>query len=300
MLTTKYSYSTRVGYGNAPYTRAFWDYNNYYYSHGNSAIAEAGYAKAAGNSLYTISLSAGVDGTATLQAMASPGRAYASDNSGLSSIFQQIAGQLGSAVSAAEVTDPMASGFIINDLSSIVATSGATPFDDLTDTLSWTFNSLTQVLPGYTDIKYEELTYRIEISETTPTNATNYPTNGATPISFYDIDGSYATNYFQVPEVDPVFVTIDKILLDVNNNPKSSTDSFTINLSMVAFSQDETLTPDDPVVVLKQVWDVGTYTISESASIPSDRYTSSIVVNGETKNTIDLVIDGTDRSCIKY
>ena len=296
LASSRYQYNTRIGNGSSQYASTAW--NNYYYSHANSSIAEAGYAKSAGTSLYTISLSAGVDGTATLQAMASPGRAYASNNAGLSGIFQQIAGQLGSAVSTASVTDPMASGFVINNTASIVKTSGTSAYNDVTDTLTWDFSSLTQVLPGYPEIKYEQLTYRIEISSDTPINAASYPTNGATPISFYDVDGSYATNYFQVPAVDPVFVTVDKILLDTNNNPKSSTVPFTINVNSGSFNQEISITPDDPTVVLKQVWDVGTYSVTEIAATPPDRYTYQIKVNSVEQTTIALAQGGSDQNIV--
>ncbi|SYZ79033.1 SpaH/EbpB family LPXTG-anchored major pilin [Trichococcus shcherbakoviae] len=296
LASARYQYTTRVGNGSSQYASTAW--NNYYYSHANSAIAEAGYAKAAGTSLYTISLSAGVDGTATLEAMASLGRAYASNNASLSGIFQQIAGQLGSAASTATVTDPMASGFVINNTASIVKTSGTSAYNDVTDTLTWDFSSLTQVLPGYPEIKYEQLTYRIEISSDTPTNAASYPTNGATPISFYDVDGSYATNYFQVPAVDPVFVTVDKILLDTNNNPKSSTVPFTININLGSYNQGISITPDDPTVVLKQVWNVGTYSVTEIAATPPDRYTYQIKVNSVEQTTIALVQGGSDQNIV--
>ena len=296
LASARYQYTTTVGDGSSQYASIGW--TNYRYSHANSAIAEAGYAKAAGNSLYTISLSAGVDGTATLQAMASPGRAYASNNASLSGIFKQIAGQLGSAASTATVTDPMASGFVINNTASIVKTSGTSAYNDVTDTLTWDFSSLTQVLPGYPEIKYEQLTYRIEISSDTPTNAATYPTNGATPISFYDVDGSYATNYFQVPEVDPVFVTLDKILLDTKRSPISSTTPFSININSGLFSQGISIAPDDPTVVLKQVWDVGTYSVSELAATPPDRYSNLIIVNGVEKTTIDLLIGGSDQNIV--
>jgi LPXTG-motif cell wall-anchored protein len=271
-----------------------------YYNFGNSAIAQSGYAKAAGSTVYTISLYAGADGTEILNSIASPGKAYASDNESLNSIFGQIAGQLGSPVSSATVTDPMASGFVINYPSSIIATNGATTnYDSNTKTLKWNIDSLTKVLDSTRGIKYEELNYRIEISEDTPTNAISYPTNGTTPMSFYDIDGMYCKNNFQIPTVDPVFVTVGKVLHDVNGNEKSSTDKFSIKISTSTPQNVLVTTDDNPVVTLKQVWNVGNYTITENPSNPTDRYTlKSVKINNVTKNTISLAIDGPDQNIV--
>ena len=65
--------STAVGDGTSLRTR-IWGYNNRYYNHGNSAIAEAGFAKTKGRTVYTVALQAGQDGNDILELTASPGK----------------------------------------------------------------------------------------------------------------------------------------------------------------------------------------------------------------------------------
>ena len=65
--------TSRVGSGNNMYQHIEWyDGRNAYYHHGNSAIAQAGFAKAATRRVWTIALEVDATGQSVLQQMASP------------------------------------------------------------------------------------------------------------------------------------------------------------------------------------------------------------------------------------
>ncbi|NLC27055.1 MAG: VWA domain-containing protein, partial [Fastidiosipila sp.] len=253
----------------------------YRYSSPNSAIAEGAIARSAGYTIYAIGMYAGTEGQATLNLIASPGKSYDSDAAGLNTVFQEIAGQLGSPVSTATITDPMASGFIIDDTGTIVKTSGNANYNAGTKTLTWDFPLLSQ--SGTGDIKYEQLTYRIVITEDTPyvTGNTLLPTNGTTAMNFTDVAGQESINNFLIPEVDPVFVTLDKVLLDGSGSPISSTKDFTITLDGVNYL----INADDPIKVVKKVWNVGNYQVSETAE---PDYITSYEVNGVATQQLTL------------
>lgn len=95
---------------------------NKYYNHGNSAIAEAGFAKS-NATMYTVALSAGTIGTPILNQMASPGHAYDSDPASLGQAFQSIASSILSAVRDGSAPTCLASGFEVDaeDASNISA-----------------------------------------------------------------------------------------------------------------------------------------------------------------------------------
>ncbi len=284
LARTRFNYSSTVTDGNQALNDGGTRYN---YSSPNSTIAEGAIARGEGYTLYTIGMYAGAEGQATLNATA-PGKAYASDAAGLNAVFQEIAGLLGSPVATAVVTDPMASGFVLTG--AISKTGGNASYDDDTDTLTWNFPSLTQ--DGTGDIKFEELSYRIKITEDTPYTSGLLPTNGPTPMSFTDSDGVDSVNYFQIPEVDPVFVTLDKVLLDAQGNPASSTKKFTISIDGQPYS----ISADDPVKVIKKVWNVGSYPVTEAAEDPP--YIVAYAVNGSPGNQINLAQDGPDQEIV--
>ncbi|HHX59080.1 MAG TPA: VWA domain-containing protein, partial [Candidatus Moranbacteria bacterium] len=269
LAESRFNYGSTVSSSTSVYISG----TQYRYSSPNSTIAEGAIARAYGYNLYAIGMYAGTAGQATLNETA-PGKAYASDAAGLDSVFQSIAGQLGSPVSSASVTDPMDSGFIIADTGTITNTSGTADYDDVTDTLTWTFPFLSQVLSG--DTRFETLTYRIVITDDTPvvSGIDTLPTNDVAAMSFTDVDGNSALNNFPIPQVDPVFVTLDKILLDVNGDPVDSTEPFTVDIG----GTDHAVTPNDPIKVIKKVWTVGEHDVSEDPSDPP--YITSMTVNG--------------------
>ncbi|MGV4416876.1 VWA domain-containing protein [Trueperella pyogenes] len=214
-----------------------------YYDHGNSAIAEAGIARTAGNSVWTIALSTDEQGEAVLKEMANPGQALKSDPAHLESIFQKISGNIGAAVKDAKVVDSMGQGFAVQKSGGKPVIQKAVPEvskDTVSlneqGTLTWRPGALsTPIAPG-SDIKYAELTYRVAINDEILTAKKNvegaYPTNSEATLSYKDADGKQVDGKkFPVPHVKPTLYTIEKKLYDENDREvKTSEKSFKINV----------------------------------------------------------------------
>ncbi|WP_341742592.1 VWA domain-containing protein [Trueperella pyogenes] len=217
--------------------------NDNYYDHGNSAIAEAGIARTAGNSVWTIALSTDEQGEAVLKEMANPGQALKSDPAHLESIFQKISGNIGAAVKDAKVVDSMGQGFAVQKSGGKPVIQKAVPEvskDTVSlneqGTLTWSPGALsTPIAPG-SDIKYAELTYRVAINDEILTAKKNvegaYPTNSEATLSYKDADGKQVDGKkFPVPHVKPTLYTIEKKLYDENDREvKTSEKSFKINV----------------------------------------------------------------------
>lgn len=217
--------------------------NDNYYDHGNSAIAEAGIARTAGNSVWTIVLSTDEQGEAVLKEMANPGQALKSDPAHLESIFQKISGNIGAAVKDAKVVDSMGQGFAVQKSGgkpviqkAVPEVSKDTVSLDEQGTLTWSPGALsTPIAPG-SDIKYAELTYRVAINDEILTAKKNvegaYPTNSEATLSYKDADGKQVDGQkFPVPHVKPTLYTIEKKLYDENDREvKTSEKSFKINV----------------------------------------------------------------------
>lgn len=216
--------NTRVGTGSYMFHRYDNQYgtsNDKYYNHGNSAIAEAGFAKTAGYKVWTIALEVDATGASVLQDMASPNSYFTASSSDLSTIFAQIAGEIGAAVKNASVSDPMGQGFVIpaayvGNISTIPTTPGAT-YDSETKKITWNPGTLTTPISEGSDIKYAQLTYRIVINDDilnqTP-DGNLYPTNGNAQVTYKDVDGNSQTGTFPVPMVDPILLIVEKVLYD--------------------------------------------------------------------------------------
>lgn len=195
-----------------------------FYNHGNSAIAEAGFAKTAGSSVWTIALEAGTIGTPILNSIASPGNSFTAAPADLNSIFQNIAGSISSAVTNATVTDPMGMGFTIpvDSISGIITVPENTAnYDSAANTITWNPGTLT--IPTETDptVKYAELTYRVEVTDdilnATP-NGDTYSTNGNTVLTYTYYNCVVQTVNFEVPSVDPILLVLEKKLIDTHGN----------------------------------------------------------------------------------
>ncbi|MDF2419451.1 VWA domain-containing protein, partial [Trueperella pyogenes] len=214
-----------------------------YYDHGNSAIAEAGIARTADNSVWTIALSTDEQGEAVLKAVANPDQAFTSDPAHLESIFQKISGNIGAAVKDAKVVDSMGQGFAVQKTGgkpviqkAVPETSKDTVSLNEQGTLTWSPGALsTPIAPG-SDIKYAELTYRVAINDEilTAKNVEGaYPTNSEATLSYKDADGKQVDGKkFPVPHVKPTLYTIEKRLYDENDREvKTSEKSFKINVA---------------------------------------------------------------------
>ena len=219
--------TTRTGLG----SRMFHRYHNpdgtandEYYNFGNSAIAEAGFAKASGYTIHTIAMDAGTQGTSVLQGIASPGNAYATNNpTELASIFATIASKILSAMTNAAANDPMGTGFeVVGNVSNISASTGPDSYQLNGQTISWTIGTPSKPLESDPTIKYEWLSYEVEINDDIllldPPADGLYFTNGDTRISFTDIGGVNQNLPFPKPQVDPVLWIAEKVLLDAQGN----------------------------------------------------------------------------------
>lgn len=182
--------------------------NDKWYNCGNHAIAEASFYKATNPAgLYTIGLDTAAEGSAVLASIASPGKAFTSSPANLTTIFNQIAGEISSAVKDAQVVDAMAQGI---KAVSIISGNGAVISGD-NGKLTWNIGT-PNTLVG--DKYVTELTYRIEVTSDILNAAVDH--NG-----FYLANANAFINYnsdqtgnFPVPKINPVFLKIKKHLKD--------------------------------------------------------------------------------------
>ncbi len=217
--------------------------NDKYYNHGNSAIAQAGFAKARDNRVWTIALDLDPNnpdnqiGIEVLQAMASPDSFYESDPSSLSAVFANIAGLIGAAVQDAVISDPMGVGFQvpIGEVINISATQGIPSYDPVTKKITWNPGTLTEPIEEGSDIRYAELTYRVELNDAIlgqePDANGEYPVNGNANISYKDSEGNTQTGSFPVPTVNPVLYKVVKVLQDKDGNTITADRDFTIEIT---------------------------------------------------------------------
>lgn len=225
----QYTYGTngRIGKGFAMF-HYFGDYQGtpYFYNHGNSTIAEGGFAKSSGYVIYSVGLSVNATGRSVLQNTASTNKYYDSDESGLNAVFQNIAGSIASAMKSATVSDPMGDGFEIpTGANDIYVSQGTINYDENTRKLSWNIGDLTNDIYQNgvnTKVKYAKMTYTIEINDgilNAPTaDGKLFQTNKETIVTYTDIHGNVVQKYFEVPSVDPILLVVEKKVYDKNGN----------------------------------------------------------------------------------
>jgi hypothetical protein len=216
-----FNYGTAVGDGTGlrfQFDSDGWFFpTRYYYNHGNSAIAEAGFAKDKGRTVYTVALEAGSEGETILNQTASPGKSFKATPSDLNAIFQTIAGDISSAARNATVTDPMGTGFVVpaGQVSNIEKSRGTATYNAATKTIDWQVGTV-QSPTANPLVKREWLRYTVEIDDAildVPVPGDGlYATNGETPISYTDINGEPQTKYFTSPKVDPILLIVEKVL----------------------------------------------------------------------------------------
>lgn len=313
-----FDYSNYVGYGNqlrdlyglsrSWYTVSYGGYTYdahrvYDYNHGNSAIAEAGFAKDAGISLWTVSTEAGATGEDVLAQIASGSNyAYTADPTHLQSVFTEIAGAISSAVKDATVSDPMGAGFCIpiGSVGKISATQGEPIYDAATKTISWNVGSLaTPVDSEHQDIKYAELTYQVEVDDdildATPSTGDKYKTNGHTYLNYHDAAGNAQQKEFASPEVNPRLYVLDSQLYDKTGAQVSnSNQNFVVRVT--GTSSDGQVHFDDYTVkpgqktVLRNLRKGYTYRVEQIGypdGMSSRDYVSSVEINGLASNAFD-------------
>lgn len=220
---SNYNYDETVGNGRELRERYYgWFSNRRYYNNGNSAIAEAGFAKNTDNyTLHTIALDAGDIGTEILESMASPDSSYSTTNpTELSAIFGSIASNILSAMKNPMVSDPMGLGFhVISGVTDVEVSQGTYNLGENGTLINWdigdTLNHFVEGVPG---VRYAQLNYTIEIDDNIlkvpkPANG-NYETNGQAQVSYIDINGQSQTIDFLHPVAKPIIVELKKELLD--------------------------------------------------------------------------------------
>lgn len=222
-------------------------YSNYYrdqfpiiLNHGNSAIAEARVAKASSH-MWSVALQAGKTGQDILKAIATDSDSYTESNtSDLEKVFANIAGSIVSPINNAKVVDPMGEGFRV--VGNPQPKQGTASYDEKSATLSWDIGSLNQVeIRNGQRIKFEEMTYRVEITDKLrdvsgdngqiPDEKQLYPTNKEAQLTYTDYLGKQKVGFFPKPEVNPVLISVDKRVLDINGKSKNSKQIFDIELT---------------------------------------------------------------------
>jgi len=282
---------------------------SYYYNNGNSAIAEAGYAKDAGTVVYTIALEAGTTGTSILNQMASPGKNYDGGSDDLDDIFTEIAGDIQSAARETSVQDAMGTGFTVpGTAQSLSPSQGTAEFDSGTNSIEWEIGTLTEPISPGSDIKYAELTYQLVITDdilnATPDGSGNYSTNGNASVSYIDIDGNPQTIPFDSPQINPVIVTLTKTLYDENGQEINDPDLlFTVNFSGDFDSGDMDIGPGETKVVVT-VQESDDYIFTETgftdAGTPGDLsdYVISYFVDSSTGSSFPFYPTSPDQELV--
>ncbi len=232
--------NTRVGGGSTLRTKygsvsGYWEgwkwvpgYDKYY-NHGNSAIAEAGYAKNSFYRVWAVALEVNKIGQGILQQIASPDSYYTANSADIGDVFTEIAGEIGWTVNDASVSDSMGVGFHVSGgVSSIEASQGTFSYNESSKVIEWDPGTLMTSLSGppptdYKTIRYAWLKYRVEINDdilkvtpvpSEPFENGLYPTNGRAQIIYIDADGQSQTGDFPIPMVNPVLYKIVKVLQD--------------------------------------------------------------------------------------
>lgn len=233
---------TRVGDGTSLRTREWGEWgSSFYYNHGNSAIAEAGFAGKDGSNVWTVGLQTNEVGSGVLEQMAKGVGTFTEVEKvdDLTTVFENIAGKIGAAVKDAKVIDPMGKGFEIPDgevanIKTVPAGTTVSYSDkDETKTVTWNPGTLTTPVPGVEGVKYAELTYRISINDKileASSNEDGYPTNDGAEVRYIDADGNSAVATFIDPRVKPTLYVVKKVLYDKEGNVVGENKKFTVNV----------------------------------------------------------------------
>ncbi len=245
--------------------------------HNGSAAIKAGQDARAGiDGLFTIAVQAGSNGRDTLEQIASPGMYHPTENpSELQAIYNEIGTQIQTqnALKDVVLTDEMGDGFslISGSIDTTEGTTTVAPADaGNNETITWTIDpAVTELVPGTTDVRYAEMTYRVEINDDildisgAKTNQNKlFDTNKFTQLEYKNSDDQDITKDINSPKVDPVLLKIKKNLLgDGAGNVK-----FNVKISKGSpgsFDHTEELVPNGDYVWLTTLRHKGNYTVNE-------------------------------------
>lgn len=308
----------RVGAGNSlrsTYRTTGWPFSTeyYYYNHGNSAIAEAGFAGDAGYNVYTVGLQTNNVGSGVLRDMKQGSGSFTevTDVNQLTPVFESIAGQINAAVKDAAVGDPMAPGFNIPaaDVSKITTVPATSGVSYANGSITWNPGTLTTPISEGSDIKYAELKYTIELNDNilkeTPDENGEYPTNGDAIVTYTDADGKEQTVAFPVPRVNPVLYKVVKELQDKDGNVITADRDFTVevtghggndgNETVSSFTLNTSTTSSTKLMTDLRY--SSTYTFEETGDLKD--YDVTYYVNGEEAKQFTIADDSSEDVTVK-
>lgn len=272
-----------------------------WYNHGNSAIAEASYFKNANiGDLYTIALDAGTVGTPILNAIASPDKHYTATPSELTTIFNEIGGNILSLIQSASVEDTMGQG---------VTVSGP----DGGSSLEWEPEF---ELDPEKNIFVAETSYEVEMDESvfeqTPDGG-YYALNDSAVLTYND----GKTAEFPVPKAKPFAINVEKEFITIDSDGKETEEhdkefKFKITGNGQEFTG-SVLSGEHNVIPVPMPIKLGTeYTIQELNWVPEDSdtefenykveyfvagtATDKIIINQDHGDEIDVKIKNTYES----
>jgi LPXTG-motif cell wall-anchored protein len=198
-----FNYSDTVGDGTSGHTifeDGPWNGIDRYYRHGASAVAEAGFIKNGGTTIYTISLDNNTEGEWTLDNIADPGNNYTTSGGDLEDIYQEIAGNIVYAATNAVITDPLGPLFDIpgingsNYNSLITVSRGSLAWDDTNEVITWTLGNISASDPA-------TMTYTVEMDPSGFGQGLKL-TNGDTYVEYINIYDESDSKDFPIPEVE--------------------------------------------------------------------------------------------------
>lgn len=306
-------------------------------NNGSAAIRAGQDARIGINTLFTIGIQVTNEAANILAGIASPGQAYRADRpEELPGLYDTIRTEIATqySIQDALITDEMGDGFTLAN-GSLGVTEGTTnvvaPSGSSNQTINWSIPSnIVNLVDGYDDIRYAEMTYRVEINPdilnapvATP-GATSehdlFKTNKETTIVYTNVNEEETTAEFTSPEVDPVLLRVRKTLLDSNgdaipNDPRL----FNVQISKAqpnAFNQTESLEAGTAYQWLTTLRYEGMYNVEEigitgPGETNLNQFMTSYAIDGDDKNTFevnhdsegiprgDIVVDVTNQELAK-
>ncbi|WP_025729928.1 VWA domain-containing protein [Atopobacter phocae] len=292
----KYEPNSRTGQGRAVRHLYYYQTRPYkMYNHGNSAIAEAGFAGAKGYSLFSIGLQTGPLGNEILNRLKQGDGTFTEVKSleELTPVFQSISKDVQLAITKLSIDDPMGPGFEIiqSDVQDIKVTNGKIIYQN--NKIMWDFDTLSNTTPENKDINFEELTYTVEVNNSlidAPNSDKLYATNGNMTINYKDEKENEQTAVFPVPKVKPVLYQVEKEVKDKDGKVIKKDKNFDITIKgPESFEKKYTLNPakNNTSGLKTDLRKIGRYSILEKVN--DKDYDVKYFVNGKEQSefTID-------------
>lgn len=254
----------------------------YYFNHGNSAIAEAGFAKRDGIEVFSIGLSTNRTGRDILKKIANSDDGHfveAKNPNDLQGIYSDLAQTIIYAANAPSVDMSFGKGFVMDTVNTggqsvtDVKASPGTTYEPSTN--KWTIDAIDEpvVLPGQPNIFYEYL----EFTMTVENGVLDYPgiTTGQeikpfeATLSYTDSEGNPKEMTFSTDDVKVTLYASEKVIDATNDAWKD--DKFTFNIDEQNGDNWKTigsfkLSAKDTKTVLKGIKHGKTYRVYETTT----------------------------------